>query len=100
MLEERDAPNQLIFRSMDPDFCVVLSLAVHFEYSLEAGIVHKKTQLFGLKREVLRFADKAFQQSLFPLDKGWRTYQPFKFEASRSASCCHAATFLILIVDE
>ena len=50
VLEERDAPDQIILGSADPDFCVLLSLAVHLEYSIGAGLVSRETTLFGVSK--------------------------------------------------
>lgn len=37
VLEERDASDQIVFGSMNPKFCVLWSLGVHFETSLRRG---------------------------------------------------------------
>ena len=37
VLEESDAPDQVILRAMDPAFCAILAIAMHLEYSIHLG---------------------------------------------------------------
>ena len=37
VLEERDAPDQILLGAMDPDFCILLVLAIYLENWIEHG---------------------------------------------------------------
>ena len=43
VLEERDAPDQILIGAMDPDYCILMALAVYLEYWMEHGDgIHSK----------------------------------------------------------
>ena len=70
VLEKRNDPDKIIIGAMDPDFCAILSLAIHFEYSLEAGTVHKKTRMFGTRKgKVSDLLLRLFNEVDFPRTK-------------------------------
>jgi hypothetical protein len=45
-LEERDAPEQIILGSMDPDFCLIVALSVYLQYSYELTNAKQSEYLF------------------------------------------------------
>ena len=66
VLEERDAPDQIILGSVDPNFCVLLSLAVHLEYSIGAGLVSRETTLFGVsKSRISKLLSTLLSENIF-----------------------------------
>jgi len=55
VLDERDAPNQILLGAADPNFCVLLALAIHLEHQLGNGgidLAADKRFLFGIKKGV------------------------------------------------
>eukprot|EP00957_Ditylum_brightwellii_P162640 12384492-Ditylum_brightwellii.AAC.1 len=57
VLEERDAPEQVIFGANNPNFCAILGLAIHLEHGLKDGSVlgdddHAGPLLFGISKHV------------------------------------------------
>ena len=54
MLEERDAPDQIILGAMDPSFCPLLGIAMHIELPNRLGVIGINTEdptLFKIKKE-------------------------------------------------
>ena len=55
VLEEKDAPDQLVFGSMDSKFCPIFGLAIHLDHRLMDGemIIDVEDQsLFGVSKKV------------------------------------------------
>ena len=68
VLEERDAPDQIILGAADEDFCTILALAVHFEHSIGSGIVNENTNMFALKKErISKLMGAIMAEDDFPL---------------------------------
>ena len=54
VLEERDAPDQIILGAMDPSFCPLLGIAMHIELPNRLGVIGINTEdptLFKIKKE-------------------------------------------------
>ena len=53
VLEERDTPDQVVFGSMDSNFCSILGLAIHLEHRLDGGmrIDVENQSLFGVSKK-------------------------------------------------
>ena len=51
--EERHAPTQVIFGSMDPQMCALLHLAVHCEQTFERTVTGQELFLFGCGGKIL-----------------------------------------------
>lgn len=47
VMEECDAPDQILFGTMDPKYCILLALAIYLEAWLEAGLGIDSPYLFG-----------------------------------------------------
>ena len=69
VLEERDAPDQILLAAMDPRFCSILALAVHLEHAFHYGTISTSpsSKLFGISKEVVANRLKViFNDSSFP----------------------------------
>ena len=54
MLEESNAPDQLVFGSMDSNFCPILGLAIHLEHRLMDGGMRldlENQSMFGVSKK-------------------------------------------------
>ena len=65
VLEERDAPEQIVFGAMDPKFCVLMAIGIHLEHGLSSG------RLGGGNDEILEDAEEDQRESplLFGINK-------------------------------
>ena len=68
VLEEREAPDQVVFGAGDPMYCAQLALAIHLEHSLMDGTMNKASAsqlLFGVSKGV---ASKSLRDTIFADD--------------------------------
>jgi hypothetical protein len=63
-LEERDAPEQIVLGSSDPDFCVLIALAIYIQYSLEFTNAAHSNYLFCDTEETPDNVKKQMQDTL------------------------------------
>ena len=55
VVEECDAPDQVLVGAMDPSYCVLLALGVHLEHSIMNGHLNNVTEdglLFGVSKSL------------------------------------------------
>jgi len=50
VLEERDAPDQMLMGAKDPTFCVLLALGLHLVHNIVVGNVNEEGSLFGVQK--------------------------------------------------
>ena len=52
ILNEQTTSDQIVLGAADPDFCTLLSLAVHLETNIGNGLIGKESTLFGINKSV------------------------------------------------
>ena len=68
VMEEREAPDQIILAAQDPNFCAILALAVHLDNGIRVGKIKDDGTMFGINKSVASGAlMKQIKRDDFPL---------------------------------